>query len=222
MADVVLTCAACGRQTTVSEYVGAEGLVCDSCGAKLEAPVITRKTPRLGGRPAPAAPPATPTVTTGESALKTMAISRFKQRTRRQKVRDRRRDKSTAVVMAQTWGLFAVLAAAFWFVRHKNVLGGILSVDDTVTVALVVLGMLHLSMIAMAFRDEFFQGILCLLIPFYTLYYLLAVSDAFYLRALVGALLVGFGVDAYEFLRDHSYEIYMFVTNWLANASISS
>ena len=57
---------------------------------------------------------------------------------------------------------------------------------------------------------------LCLLVPFYSIYYLFMVCDAFYIRALAASLLLVFGVDAVIFLKAVWVEVYDSITKWLA------
>ena len=54
----------------------------------------------------------------------------------------------------------------------------------------------HIIVVLKAMTDGMMQGILCLLVPGYSLFYIFAVSDDFYLRAVFGGLLIGIGQDS--------------------------
>lgn len=65
----------------------------------------------------------------------------------------------------------------------------------------VVVG-LHAIIIALAFSDDWFAGILCLLVPGYSLYWLCARSGRAFFSALVFGLLAGIGEDTWWALLD--------------------
>jgi hypothetical protein len=54
---------------------------------------------------------------------------------------------------------------------------------------------LHLIIVFRAMSDNMFQGLLCLLVPGWSVVYLLFISDNFYLRAVVFGCLIGIGQD---------------------------
>jgi len=97
-----------------------------------------------------------------------------------------------------SWLVFVILGGALGYLRY----GDFLEPDE---LALMIkygpyaLLIVHIIIVVAAFNDSVFQGILCLLIPFYSFYYLFIVSDLFMLRAITGALIVGSGLDAYHF-----------------------
>jgi len=59
----------------------------------------------------------------------------------------------------------------------------------------------HILVILKAFKDSVFQGVLCAIIPFYSLYYLFAVSDDFYMRAVIAGVLILVGQDGAEYFK---------------------
>jgi hypothetical protein len=75
----------------------------------------------------------------------------------------------------------------------------------------------HVILVLMAFKDGIFQGILCLLIPMYSFYYLFIVTDQFYFRAVVAGLLVGVGVDSAVFFQAKFLDVAEEVRGWIAS-----
>ncbi len=62
---------------------------------------------------------------------------------------------------------------------------------------------LHLLVIGLAFQDDWFAGLLCIVVPGYSLFWLLARSGRPLLCALILGLLVGLGQDAVSALAEH-------------------
>jgi len=81
----------------------------------------------------------------------------------------------------------------------------------------LVITAFHILAVLKAFQDSVFQGILCLLIPFYSFIYLFFVNDDFYARAVVAGLLVGIAQDSYLFFQTKIIVIYHAVSAWLAS-----
>jgi hypothetical protein len=114
------------------------------------------------------------------------------------------------------WLLFFGVGGGMWFLRY----GDVLSADRMavlITYGPYLVLFMHVALTLLAFQDTVFQGILCLLIPFYSLYYIFMVSDAFYIRALCGGLLVGLGADAAVFFQETSSEVIAKVNAWISS-----
>ena len=75
---------------------------------------------------------------------------------------------------------------------------------------------LHLVIVAIAFKEDLFTGVLCLAIPGYSLYYLVAQSGRPFLTAVVFGFLAGMGEDAFYALRDRSGDYYDTITDLIA------
>ncbi|HAS83193.1 MAG TPA: hypothetical protein DCS43_11115 [Verrucomicrobia bacterium] len=54
---------------------------------------------------------------------------------------------------------------------------------------------LNILVVVKAMADNMFQGVLCLIVPGWSVFYLLFISDNFYLRAIVFGCLIGVGQD---------------------------
>lgn len=193
MADITLKCDRCGKTVAVSEFANYDTLFCRHCGSHLGRPLppssgsertYTLKPPMAQhpeGSPLPVSGETPPTV--------------------RRPSMKRRRLRFSHVTAS--WLLFAVLGGGLAWVRYG---GGPAPqwLRDGLRPPmgpLIIFGF-HLLIILRAFKESFFSGILCLLIPFYSFYYLFLVTDAFYLRALCAAWLVGAGHDAAVFCQE--------------------
>jgi hypothetical protein len=119
------------------------------------------------------------------------------------------------------WVLFLVLGATMWFLRYYAGAPAqyAMMLKDYGPYIVIVL---HVVIVLTAFQDTVFQGILCLLIPFYSFYYLFLVSDSFYLRAVGAGLLVGVGVDSASFFQAHVGKWVDAVSGWIASGGGSS
>jgi hypothetical protein len=99
-----------------------------------------------------------------------------------------------------SWILFVIIGSAAGVMRYCGVVSPQYVALFPEYGPFLFLAM-HVIIILKAFADSVYQGILCLLIPFYSFYYLFLVSDAFYLRAIFGGLLVGIGWDSCQFYQ---------------------
>ena len=102
------------------------------------------------------------------------------------------------------WLLFFVLGGFMGLLRYGQVM------DAPPEMALYgpyVILALHLVIVVVAFRNDIFMGFLCLLVPGYSLYYLLAQSGQRVLTALVCGLLVGLGEDSFYALSEWSQDM---------------
>lgn len=77
---------------------------------------------------------------------------------------------------------------------------------------------LHLIIVVLAFKEDLFTGVLCLAIPGYSLYYLVAQSGRPFFTALVFGLLAGMGEDAYYALCDRSRNYYDTITDLISGS----
>ncbi|MGQ9661445.1 MAG: zinc ribbon domain-containing protein [Kiritimatiellia bacterium] len=210
MADIDIECPNCGTVTTVSEIADPSALKCRICGQKLQKPPVQNvkdSTSRLRFKdPQQVQEEA-------QAAVESPSVWRFHEQV--SAIR-RPRKKARFGYHLGSWALFAVVAAVMGCVRYtaffpssyREVLR-----DYGPYVVIAV----HLLIVVQAFKDNMLQGTLCLLVPFYSFYYLLALSDDFYLRALVMGLLVGIGQDSVLFFQRHMNRTIEFVSNWIAS-----
>ena len=75
--------------------------------------------------------------------------------------------------------------------------------------------MAYVAIVIAAIKDNMFDALLCLVVPLYVFYYIIAVSSAVYLRAVVAALLIGFGYDFSMFAKTQSEKAISAVDAWI-------
>ena len=222
MADKTITCQNCGNVITVSEFVSAKTLTCMKCKAEVALPLSSaapvEPQPKLRlARPLTDEAPSAPVAATSESARHkhdpTVDLRKFLPQ---YKIRKRKRRASAFEVIALPWLLFIVLTAILAWVRYSPDAISPENLKLTISGGVWILLFLHISIICYAFTDDSFYGILCLIIPGYSLYYLYVQSDQMILRSLAGALLIAFGWDAVIAAQDLWIEIYSTVSLWIA------
>lgn len=227
MADIKVTCTGCNGTLTVSEYADIDALKCRICGAAMEKPggsgegVVVKKPGIRLTTPEADREPEELTDADRENIERQRKVRSFfpKQLIRPSKA-SRRSSKSAPVSMIRYWALFFLILITSAALRWGNVIGRqSAAFDIMIEVALFLFGLLHIVMVAEAFRDDIFQGVLCLFIPFYSVYYLLRLTDALWLRAVGIGLLLTFGLDLMEFLTDFSIGAYHFINEWISSGA---
>lgn len=214
MADIEIKCSACDRTVTVSEFADPDSLYCRSCGEKLQKPAST---------PAAAKKKHTvhkPEIRYEPSLLPPQEADRgqtsewlFHQRARKKKEADKPR-KIFVGPAVLSWALFAVLAAIMTTVRYRNVLPSEY-LEYLRTYGPVAIGAFHILATLKAFKDSVFHGVLCVVFPPYSLYYVFLISDDFYMRAVYGGLLTGTGYDTFLILKTFVIWAYWTVKHWI-------
>lgn len=216
MADITVTCQNCKKEAVVSEYAAPESVFCRSCGARLRLPRVSKQSIKLsdslykGQGPEPPPQDAPPSDDPKASPRKAMT-ERF-ERVRR---RDRKKKKPTLLRLVAAWVLFVALTVALVVVRYKR---GIFPPETAILMKNCGIGAVLFMLLysaTLAFKDDFFQGMLCLVVPGYTLYFLFVLSDAIFVRAIMAALAMAFGWDTFVFVRDHVIAFYVFAKDWL-------
>ncbi len=210
MADIQLTCGKCSHVMTVSEFVDESALTCPECGEALIRPIVDSSTKQK--RQVGVSTKSFETQNTGEPNEDGSRASDLwpggkhaPRAPKRAKVRHH----------LYGWVLFGVLGSIMAYLRFGGILPEVYL--EMIKLYAVWIGIaLHLLTILKAFEDSVFQGILCLLIPFYTLYYILCVTDAVYFRATVCGLLAGVGMDAGMVMQDEFFTVCEFIRAWMA------
>jgi len=113
------------------------------------------------------------------------------------------------------WLFFFLLAGFMAALRY----GGLFSVQPLLTAygPWAILAC-HAVVILLAFDEDFFTGVLCILVPGYSLYYLVFRAGRPFFTALVFGLLAGVGEDTYLVVKDLSMNIYETVTDLIAGS----
>lgn len=230
MADRIITCQNCGNAIPVSEFVDLKLLVCMKCKAKavaeteVEAPaVLVSPTPsklRLAVEKPPAPPP--PPVAPPDGKRKSKGAAKPQQpndvRQYLPKAKKIAKSKRATAFEAKVlpWLLFVILAAVLSYLRYAP---GALPYDTLQTfISAGVIGILffHITIVCYAFGDDAFYGIMSLIIPGYSLYYLFVQSDQMILRSVMAALMVAFGWDTVIATQEFSHDVYISVSRWIA------
>ena len=219
MADIAVTCPACGNQFRVSEYVDPGKLLCAKCGAAIPPPApsaaaeipsgklrLAAAKPEQAVAPAPAA----------ETNITQAWMLRRQQHAKRVSMRHHLSllDRLNSS-MWFNWATFLILAGIGCYLRYFDppMFSGV-QTELRFWGAMALLAC-HVTIVISAFSDDVFQGMLCLLIPGYSLYHLFAVSDEYLLRALTAALVMVFGLDAWQYVSAFCMDVYDGVNRWM-------
>ena len=219
MSDVEIKCEECGAPVTLSEYAAVDTISCRSCGAPLRArpsaptdsvhEQLQLKQEERVPEPDEEMTPAIPTDDEAEES--TWRFDRYIQRSRGN---IKTETKQSGVIWS--WLCFVVLAVVMASIRFLNIVPPE-SVDLLLIYGQYEALFKHVTIILMAFKDTVFQGILCLLIPGYSVFYLFFVSDNFWARALFGGVLVGIGFDSAIFYKEVASDVYRAVSDYIAS-----
>jgi len=114
-----------------------------------------------------------------------------------------------------SWIVFLILGAGMWFLRYGDLLG-----DDHLAMLKqygpYIFFAIYITLILYSFKDTVYQGLLCIIIPFYPFYWLFGVTDLFLTRAIVAGLLVGIGQDSADFLQLHGGQVFHSIQEFIA------
>jgi hypothetical protein len=116
----------------------------------------------------------------------------------------------------KAWLAFFVIAIIAGTLRYSGLIPDHI-LEKAVIYEALTLAVLHIVIVLKAFQDSVFQGILCILLPPYAVYYLFSASDDFYLRAFIAGLLVGIGQDAGLIFHEWSVVGIDKVNDWIAS-----
>lgn len=188
MADIELTCAKCQKTTTVSEFADAEHLKCRHCGEKIEKPKL-----RLAEKPKPTVRVAKPDDTAPQAEPTEWRYNKNMEGKGKEK------EPFKITKHGLSWIVFLLLGGVMWLFRYGDIpsLPFLLTMRAPLTeYGPYLLIVLHIFVVLSAFKHSVYQGILCLLVPGWSFYYLFAVTDEFFFRAVFAGFLVGIGEDS--------------------------
>ncbi len=220
MADIPVQCPACGNRFQVSEYADRDKLLCAKCGAAIPPPeqqAVTAEYPAPKLRLATAQPIITPVVPPPSAELSvTQAWMRRRQQHAKSKSSRRHLSLLTRLNSStwSNWAIFILLAGVGIYLRFFAPMSAALHGELRYWGAMALLAC-HITIVISAFSDETFQGILCLLVPVYSLYYLYSLSDEHFLRAIMAALALAFGMDAWQYLNAITNDVFDGVNRWM-------
>jgi len=221
MADIMLTCPNCGKQTSVSEYIAEKTVTCHACRQALSVPNQPKpsggglKLRKLADKSTITTIPTWPTTGAGNGIP--MAAMGQQSKPSASLTRDIRRVRLNRLMQSLSWLVFIALTAVLIFIRFRHGLPAV-PLDTIKQWGLIAIGISYLVAIILAVSDNMFDGLLSIVVPFYPLYYLFFISNAIFLRAIVAALLVTFGLDLGVFLQIVWLQIYNKVNYWIQHA----
>jgi len=120
----------------------------------------------------------------------------FRQRNSSQRLRQN-------MLFAASWFVFIALGSALIYIRFFSGLPG-LAPDMLRQYGIIAVGIAYLVSVFLALKDNMFDGLLAIIIPFYPFYYLFLKSGAALLCALTAALLAAFGFDCVILINHHA------------------
>ena len=229
MADIVVVCPICGRTCSISEYVEAETITCPECSSRIPLPNAGGAGSGLSLRKdsdaylTEAAPKEKAVAPPEEEPKKKKWRTKKKKKKGKEESADETWQKTGVVPnkenVADAMGSVHETAEG---IRTPRAIWGVLSF---LIVAGVMVGLLYgmkdhpefqmyynwtrigawgligILMIAVAFEDATIQGIFCLFIPVYIIYYTFVRCDSYLLRGAFGGLLVSM-IAELHFLGD--------------------
>jgi len=209
MADVQIVCASCGNSVTVSQFADPAAITCAQCGQKLQgtpSPVgaadASRTTPR-------------PKLKERESlAAATLPQSVSSEPQQWDVLESMKKDMPpppgvSLIHTIGSWATFALVGAVAGCANYLFLPGFFTPWAHWIVLIFVI------TILLKAFKDSMFQGMLCLFVPGYAFYYLFLVCDDFYLRAVIGGLMVGVGEQAYYHYSDLAIRVFIGITKWI-------
>ena len=218
MADIEITCPQCGKTVMVSEFADPALMTCRTCKAPFKAPA-----PATLPQPGDPANPRKGTdrirvQPTRQSPVPTTVIPDVNAGTRVVAKVEHKADVNKTVHVSHnlySWLLFIVLATIGAYFRY----GGGLTMKGLDILAdygpwLAVI--FHVIVVLKSFKDSILQGVLCAIVPLYSLYYLFSVSDDFYLRAIAGGCLVAVGEDSGYFFSEIAGDMFRSINHFIS------
>lgn len=226
MADIIITCQNCGNTIPVSEYVDANLLTCMKCKARVPVPERTAAPAapvqklKLAVEKPPDTPP--PPVNPPRDArgknnkTKPAQPNDVRQYLPKAQQTLKKRRASNFEAKVLPWLVFVILSVVLCWLRYWPGALPANTHSTLITAGIWALVFIHVTIVCYAFGDDSFYGILCLIIPGYSLYYLYIQADQMILRSVMAALMIAFGWDTVLAGQQLWKEIYTTVSIWIA------
>jgi len=130
----------------------------------------------------------------------------------------RRRDTSRIIRQnirfAAGWLLFMVFGGGLIYLRFFSNIPG-LAPDLLKQYGMIAVGITYLVSIFLALKDNMFDGLLAIVVPFYPFYYLFSGCGSVFFRAIAAALLAAFGFDCLLLVQNISLKVFEKVSYWI-------
>jgi hypothetical protein len=197
VADIVLKCVACGRENKVSEYASSETLVCASCHHTLDIPAVETKSGKLQMRRL-------------ENQQAEMLTGETKNNATEEKIRRESAIASSAILGdVHKAREKAQRPHAFWSYLTFLLVGGSLvglqymlkqrpDLMETYEWARIGLGAIGaVLLLVVAFQDSVYQGLLCLFLLPYTIYYAAVRLEIYWIQGIFMGVVVALCAELY-------------------------
>ena len=204
MADIVLKCVACGGENKISEYASSETLVCASCHHALEMPALESKSGKLQMRRLEGQTTETLTGAASgnaaeekvriESAVASAAI-----------LRDVHKVRETVKRPHAFWSYLTFLMTAGILVGLQYLMKQrpeLMETYEWVRIGFSVIGSVLLLIVA--FQESTFQGLFCLLLLPYAIYYAAVRVEIYWIQGIFMGVVVALCAEMY-FMPSQAY-----------------
>ena len=215
MADIEFTCKACGNTTTASEFIDRDAVVCQQCGGKIAdnapPPAVNQRLKLKKSDPLEVAPQV---IHEQESDHNEWLPPSSQHASAEHK------ERAGLKHSLGSWAVFLLIGGFMGVIRYTDWIQYPIIHDIklfTEAYGPYTVLAFHLLITMKAFKDSVFQGVLCLLIPGYSFYYLFFMADDFYLRGAVGGIIVGVGQDSAKYFSEIAMGVADKVTVWIAS-----
>jgi hypothetical protein len=217
MADITLSCEACGATLTISEYAQPDNLACPKCAKPLIMPgAKTESSDRLLPASVRKAKADAQAIKEARGEQPEVVLTDISKNIHRNV---KRRSRSELVVPTiKALLLFFVLAGALAYLRFFDGYRLFLPAEQFDSVrfgGFLAILFFHVVVVVEALTYDFLTGLFCLLVPGYSLYYLFTTSDSFWLRSIMLSLVIVFGRDFVFYSHDYAMGFYNYVNVWL-------
>ncbi|MFH0954440.1 MAG: hypothetical protein V1873_08945 [Verrucomicrobiota bacterium] len=208
MADIVVKCSKCGKESRVSEYAGSGSVPCPACKAPLQMPAAEKGSLRLHMRKGKHDVPADlnadgikrkkipkgaepPTADQVQAVLSNVHKSR------------QRVQKPHGILAVLSFLLVGGVLVGFQYYAkiHPQLMQYYLWTRGG------LVGLVWLLVVLFAFQDSTFQGLLVVFAPLYIVYYVFVRLDSYLLQGAASAAFVALGTELY-FIPPHSVMVH--------------
>jgi hypothetical protein len=218
VADIVLKCAACGRENKVSEYASSEALVCASCHHALDIPAVETKSGRLHMRKL-------------ESQQAETLTGAARDNVDEEKIRRESSIASAAVLSDVHKARVKVKNPhAFWsYLTFLIVCGTLVGLQYMMKQRPELMeayewarigfsAIATVLLLVVAFQDSTFQGLLCIFVLPYAIYYAAVRLEVYWIQGVFMGVIVAICAELYfmpnqAFITQAQINTELFITN---------
>ena len=115
---------------------------------------------------------------------------------------------------AAGWLLFIVFGGGLVYLRFFSNIPG-LAPDSLKQYGMIAVGITYLVSIFLALKDNMFDGLLAIIVPFYPFYYIFSGCGSVFFRAIAAALLAAFGFDCLLLIQNIALKFFDRVSYWM-------